>query len=57
MIWIRFVLFALIVLLIAYWGNLIFHILGKTVMTHRRITFVKCLIPFYYWIADPNVLD
>lgn len=57
MIWIRFVLFALIILLVAYWGNLIFHILGKTVMTHRKITFVKCLIPFYYWIADPNVLD
>lgn len=26
-------------------------------LTRRKFTFVRLLIPFWYWIADPNKMD
>ena len=57
MIWIRVLMFVLITLLVIYYGCVIGHLLGWTVLTNKRITFVRCLIPFYYWVTDPNQVD
>lgn len=57
MIWIRVLMFVLITLLVVYYGCVIGHLLGWTVLTNKRITFVRCLIPFYYWVTDPNQVD
>ena len=28
------------------------HILGLGEYTKQRITFIKCIIPFYFWLTD-----
>lgn len=40
----------LIVLMAIYYITVIIHILGKGILTYKKINVVKAIIPFYYWI-------
>lgn len=52
MIWIRLFVVLFVGLMGIYYGMLILQCLTSWFkMTNREITFVRCLIPFYYWIA------
>lgn len=52
MIWIRVFVPLIVGLMGIYYGMLILQCLTSWFkMTNREITFVRCLIPFYYWIA------
>lgn len=57
MIWIRFIIFIFTILYVIYYIHLIAQLLGMTTFTYRKITFVRCIIPFYYWISDPNKIN
>ena len=55
MIWIRIFIILFVGLMGIYYGMLILQCLTSWFkMTNREITFVRCLIPFYYWIAPIN---
>ena len=52
MIWIRVFVPLIVGLMGIYYGMLILQCLTSWFkMTNREITFGRCLIPFYYWIA------
>lgn len=52
MIWIRLFIPLIVCLIGIYYGMLILQCLTSWFkMTNREITFGRCLIPFYYWIA------
>lgn len=52
MVWIRIFIVLLVGLMGIYYGMLILQCLTSWFkMTNRNITFGRCLIPFYYWIA------
>ena len=57
MIWIGIVRIVFVIILAIYYVCLVGHLTGAYFMTMRRITFLRCIIPFYYWIADPNKVD
>ena len=57
MVWIVIVRFVLIVLLAIYYVSVLAHVTGAYYLTNRRITFLRCITPFYYWIADPNKVE
>lgn len=57
MIWIGIIRLAFIAVLIIYYACLVGHLTGAYLMTYRKITFLRCIIPFYYWITDPNKVD
>ena len=52
MIWIRFTTFIFSILLGIYYIMLIGHLMDKIKFTRRKLTFIRCVIPFYYWIAS-----
>ena len=55
MIWIRLFVLLLVGLMGVYYGMLILQCFASWFkMTNREITFVRCLVPFYYWIAPVN---
>ena len=52
MIWIRVFVPLIVGLMGIYYGMLILQCFASWFkMTNREITFGRCLIPFYYWIA------
>lgn len=52
MIWIRVFVPLIVGLMGIYYGMLVLQCLTSWFkMTNREITFGRCLIPFYYWIA------
>lgn len=52
MIWIRLFITVILFLMAIYYAMLIFQCLTPWFrMTNREITFIRCIIPFYYWIA------
>jgi len=58
MIWIRIILAILIVMMAIYYGMLILQCMTSWFkMTNRSITFIRCLVPFYYWIAPVEEKD
>ena len=57
MVWIVIIRFVLIALLAIYYMSVLAHITGAYYLTNRRITFLRCITPFYYWIVDPNKVD
>lgn len=57
MVWIVIVRFVLVALLVIYYVSVLAHVTGAIYLTNRRITFLRCITPFYYWIADPNKVD
>ena len=57
MVWIVIVRIVLIALLAIYYVSVLAHVTGAYYLTNRRITFLRCITPFYYWIADPNKVD
>ena len=58
MIWIRIFLMVLIALLTVYFIMLLLQCFTSWFnFTNREITFGRCLIPFYYWIAPMNEKD
>lgn len=57
MIWIGIVRTVFIASLALYYGCLVGHLTGAYHMTMRRITFLRCIIPFYYWIVNPDKID
>jgi len=55
MIWIRLILTLVIMLMAIYYVMLLFQCVTDWFkFTNRKITFKRCLIPFYYWIAPIN---
>lgn len=50
----KLVIFVLILLFAMYYMSVVMHLLGIIRMTKRRITFTRCITPFYYWVADPE---
>lgn len=57
MVWIVIIRFVLVALLAIYYVSVLAHVTGAYYLTNRRITFLRCITPFYYWIADPNKVD
>lgn len=53
MLYLRVIVILLIILLALYYIMVVCYILGWVNLTNRKITFLRCMIPFYYWIADP----
>ena len=52
MIWIRIFLTVVLFLMAIYYAMLILQCFTSWFrMTNREITFGRCVIPFYYWIA------
>lgn len=52
MIWIRIFITVILFLMAIYYAMLILQCLTSWFrMTNRDITFGRCIIPFYYWIA------
>lgn len=54
MIAFRIICIVTMLLLAIYYGMLVFHLFGAFKLTNRKITLVRCIIPFYYWIANPE---
>lgn len=55
MIYTRFLLGAIIVLLIIYYVMIIGHLFNKWKITEREIEFYKLCIPFYYWVVSQAI--
>ena len=54
MIAFKVMVFVIMLLLAIYYGMLVFHLLGAFKLNNRKLTLVRCIIPFYYWIANPE---
>lgn len=54
MIAFKVMVFVIMLLLAIYYGMLVLHLLGAFKLTNRKITLVRCIIPFYYWIMNPE---
>lgn len=53
MVWIRLFVFLFVGLMAIYYGMLIMQCMTNWFkFTNREITFGRCIIPFYYWIAS-----
>lgn len=50
MIYARLILIAFIVLGALYYAMVVGHLFGLFIITKKKISFLKLLIPFYYWI-------
>ena len=50
----RFLVLLVALLYIVYYMTVILHYLGIVSLTCRRMTFIRNLVPFYYWIAPRN---
>lgn len=50
MIWIRLVTFLISFLIGIYYIMLVIQLYGGIKFTNRKFTFLRCIIPFYYWI-------
>ena len=57
MVWIIILRAVLTALLLIYYVSVLAHVTGAIYLTNRRITFLRCITPFYYWIVDPNKVD
>lgn len=54
MIWIRLFIPLLVGLMVIYYVMVALQCFTNFKMTNRKITMVRCLVPFYYWIAPVN---
>ena len=54
MIWIRRVVIAFAILYGIYYFMVISQLFGIIKFTNRKFTFRRCLVPFYYWIANQD---
>lgn len=54
MIWIRLVVIAFAILYGIYYFMVISQLFGIIKFTNRKFTFKRCLVPFYYWIANQD---
>lgn len=52
MLYFRALVFLITILLIVYYSQVVLHILGVTNITDKRINFIKCMIPFYFWLNN-----
>lgn len=52
MIYFRVLIFIIAMLLVVYYTTVVAHILGFNNITNQRITLIKCIIPFYFWLTD-----
>lgn len=50
MIYYRLLITAIIVLAALYYIMVVLHCFKVIKLTEKDITFLKCVIPFYYWI-------
>nr|DAN43825.1 MAG TPA: hypothetical protein [Caudoviricetes sp.] len=41
-------------LLAIYYSMLVLQLFGVIKFTNRKITVTRCLIPFYYWVTNPE---
>lgn len=54
MIAFRVISLVIMLLLAIYYGMLILQLFGAIKFTNRKITVTRCLIPFYYWVTNPE---
>lgn len=54
MIWIRIITLAFALLYGIYYLMLVGQMFDAFKFTNRKFTFIRCIIPFYYWIAPQN---
>lgn len=54
MIYTRFILIAIIVLLFIYYVMVVGQLFGAVKVTNRPIKFVNLCIPFYYWVVSQS---
>lgn len=52
MLYFRVLIFLIIILLMIYYSQVVLHILGITNITDKRTNFIKCIIPFYFWLNN-----
>lgn len=50
MIWLRLVTFLISFLIGIYYIMLVIQLYGGIKFTNRKFTFLRCIIPFYYWL-------
>ena len=50
--WFRLIIIVLVVLLAVYYFMVILQLFCFLSMTSRKFTFMRCVTPFYYWIAS-----
>ena len=50
----RFLIFIVVALYLFYYGTVVMHAFGQINLTNRKMTFWRCFIPFYFWIAPTN---
>lgn len=55
MIYTRFILGAIVILIIVYYIMVVGHLFGRWKMTKRGIEFSKLCVPFYYWIVPQEI--
>lgn len=55
MIYTRFILEAIVILIIIYYIMVVGHLFDRWKMTKREIKFSRLCVPFYYWIVSQEV--
>lgn len=50
MIYYRILISAIIVLAALYYVMVVLHCFGLISLSKKKVTFIKAIIPFYYWI-------
>lgn len=50
----KVMVFVIMLLFAIYYAMVVLHLLGAFKLTNRKITFIRCIVPFYYWIANPE---
>lgn len=51
MLYTKFILGAIVILLIIYYGMVVGQLFGTVKITSKSIKFNKLIIPFYYWMV------
>ena len=54
MIWLRILISMFAYLGAIYYIMLLFQLFGKLKFTNRKMTFLRCVTPFYYWIVSQD---
>lgn len=54
MIAFKVMVFVIMLLLAIYYSMLVLQLFGAIKFTNRKITVTRCLIPFYYWVTNPE---
>lgn len=54
MIWLRILILAFAYLCIMYYVMLVLQLFGCIKFTNRNMTFLRCMLPFYFWVMPQD---